>query len=136
MSRIAPIVITFVSLIFCVAGAEAAGTVECTRTGFQQLYEDANETNLYKDTMAERACVGRKVRPKGAVLNIDGQRDIKITAEDGFEYRVILSPAHNCGDILKVKKGQKLQVTGTVTKAYLSIFTLRIEDAYCVAPIN
>lgn len=136
MSKISRIAVTFILLIFCIGGAGAAGTVDCTRTGFQQLYEDTNETNLYKDTMAERACVGHKVRPKGTVLNVDGQRDIKITAEDGFEYRVILSPAHNCGDMLKVKKGQKLQVTGTVTRVYLNIFTLRIVDAYCVAPIN
>lgn len=133
MSRISRIVATFISITFCIGGAGAA---ECTRAGFQQLNDDASETTLYKDTMAERACVGHKVRPKGTVLNVDGHRDIKITAEDGFEYRVTLSPAHNCGDMLTVKKGQKIQVAGTVTRVYLNIFTLRLEEAYCVAPIN
>jgi len=114
-------------LMACAAGA----SVPCSRAGFDELNRDRANTAYFLDDTAEKACIDKPYAAAGSVKQVYGKDEFEITAEDGLGVTVLLAASHGCGDLLTMKKGQRVRVAGTVARTYRSAGTIRVRNAVC-----
>lgn len=115
-------------LVICSA---AQGAVSCSRAGFDELNRDRANTAYFLDDAAEKACVDRPYAAAGTVKQVYGKDEFEFTADDGLGVTAILASSHGCGDMLLMKKGQRVRVHGTVTRTYRSAAAIRLKGAVC-----
>jgi hypothetical protein len=120
-----------VLLIAHLLSSVAAAAVPCSKAGFDALNRDRENTAYFLDTAAEKACVDKPYAASGSVREVYGEDEFEIVADDGLGVTVLLDSSHACGDLLRMKKGQRVKVTGTVARTYRSAGKIRIKDANC-----
>lgn len=109
----------------------AQAAVNCSKAGFDELNRDRANTAYFLDDAAEKACIDKPYAASGTVRQVYGKDELEIVAEDGLGVTVLLGSSHGCGDLLQMKKGQRLKVAGTVTRTYRSAGSIRIKNAAC-----
>lgn len=110
-----------------------AGAVTCSKAGFDELNRDKANTAYFLDAAAEKACADQSFAGSGTVNQVYGKDEFEIAADDGLRVTVILGGSHGCGDLLLMKKGQRVRVKGTVSRSYRAVSAIRLKDATCVA---
>lgn len=111
--------------------SSALAGVPCSKAGFDELNRDRANTAYFLDDTAEKACLDKLYGGGGTVKQVYGKDEFEITADDGLGVTVLLGPSHGCGDLLLMKKGQRLKVAGTVVRTYRAAGTIRIKNASC-----
>lgn len=111
--------------------AAAGAAVPCSRAGFDELNRDRANTAYFLDDAAEKACIDKPYAGAGSVKQVYGKDEFEITADDGLGVTVLLGSAHGCGDLLAMKKGQRVKVAGTVVRIYRSAAAIRLKNAAC-----
>lgn len=105
--------------------------VPCSKSGFDELNRDRANTAYFLDDAAEKACLDKPYAAVGTVKQVYGKDEFEITADDGLGVTVLLGSSHGCGDLLLMKKGQRVKVAGTVARTYRSAGTIRVKNASC-----
>lgn len=103
----------------------------CSKASFDELNRDRTNTAYFLDDAAEKACLDKPYAGAGTVKQVYGKDEFEISADDGLGVTVLLGPSHGCGDLLLMKKGQRVKVTGAVARTYRSAGTIRIKSASC-----
>ncbi|MCK9986369.1 MAG: hypothetical protein AzoDbin1_02841 [Azoarcus sp.] len=127
-STISALAITLAGLLLAPATHAA---VNCSKAGFDELNRDRANTAYFLDDTAEKACIDKPYAAAGSVRQVYGKDEFEIVAEDGLGVTVLLGASHGCGDLLLLKKGQRIRVAGTVTRTYRSAGSIRIKNATC-----
>lgn len=109
----------------------AGAAVPCSKAGFDELNRDRANTAYFLDDAAEKACIDKAFAGAGSVKQVYGKDEFEITADDGLGVTVLLGAAHGCGDLLAMKKGQRVKVSGTVARIYRSAAAIRLKNAAC-----
>lgn len=120
-----------VFLIGLLLSATAGAAVPCSKAGFDELNRDRSNTAYFLDDAAEKACNDKPYAAAGTVKQVYGKDEFEITADDGLGVTVLLGSSHGCGDLLLMKKGQRVRVAGTVTRTYRSAGAIRIKNVAC-----
>ena len=120
-----------IPLLGLLLSSAANSAVSCSRAGFDELNRDRANTAYFLDDAAEKACVDRPIAAAGSVKQVYGKDEFEFTADDGLGVTAILASNHGCGDMLLMKKGQRVRVHGTVTRAYRSAAAIRLKGAVC-----
>lgn len=120
-----------VVLISLLLSSAAGATIPCSRAGFDELNRDRSNTAYFLDDAAEKACIDKPYSAIGSVKQVYGKDEFEISADDGLGVTVLLGPSHGCGDLLLMKKAQRIKVAGTVARTYRSAATIRIKNATC-----
>lgn len=121
----------FLALAILGFAATAAVATPCSRAGFDELNRDKSNTAYFLDDAADKACLNKQYASGGTVNQVYGKDEFEITSEDGLRVTVILGPSHGCGDLLTMKKGQHVQVKGTVARTYRSVGAIRLKEGAC-----
>ncbi|WP_128106528.1 hypothetical protein [Azoarcus sp. DN11] len=127
--------IAFRQLAAAVAGlllsGAASAAITCSKAGFDELNRDRTNTAYFLDDAAEKACLDKPFVASGSVKQVYGKDEFELIAEDGLGVTVLLAGSHGCGDLLQMKKGQRVKVGGTVARTYRSAGTIRLRNAVC-----
>lgn len=110
-----------------------AAAVTCSKAGFDELNRDKTNTAYFLDAAADKACADQPFAGAGTVNQVYGKDEFEIAADDGLRVTVILGGSHGCGDLLLMKKGQRVRVKGTVSRSYRAVSAVRLKDAACIA---
>lgn len=120
-----------VTVIAVLLSSAAWGAIPCSKAGFDELNRDRANTAYFLDDAAEKACIDKPYSGAGSVKQVYGKDEFEITADDGLGVTVLLGHSHGCGDLLVMKKGQRVKVAGTVARIYRSAAAIRIKNASC-----
>ncbi|HET6718389.1 MAG TPA: hypothetical protein VFH22_02000 [Rhodocyclaceae bacterium] len=111
--------------------SSAAQAAPCSKAGFDELNRDRANTAYYLDDAAEKACVDKSYSAAGTVKQVYGKDEFEMTADDGLGVTVLLAAAHGCGDLLHMRKGQRIRVTGTAARTFRTAGAIRIRNSSC-----
>lgn len=115
------------------AGWNASASAQTCDKGFlAQLENDKTLTTIQRQKAADDQCVGKVVTAAGSVNDVSTGSNVDLVAADGLRFDVYLAPAHKCGDLVRVQKGQKIAVQGQVLKVFIARREYVIKDAVCV----
>ncbi|MBD5803515.1 hypothetical protein AZOA_29550 [Azoarcus sp. Aa7] len=109
-----------------------SSAVTCSKAGFDELNRDKANTAYFLDATAEKACTDQPFAGAGTVNQVYGKDEFEITADDGLRVTVILGANHGCGDLLNMRKGQRVRIKGTVSRSYRAVGAIRLKEAACV----
>ena len=118
-------------LLGALLSSAASAAVTCSKAGFDELNRDRANTAYFLDDAAERACVGKAYATAGTVKQVYGKDEFEVAADDGLGVTVLLAASHACGDLLLMKKGQRVRVAGTVARTFRSAGAIRVKNANC-----
>ncbi len=104
---------------------------ECSDLGLRSLIDDTTNTTLHKEERAKSACLNKDVMISGWVFDISRHKELYINSPTGIRYTVSLAANNHCGDILSIKKGASISITGKVKSIYLGLHSVTVKDAVC-----
>ncbi len=120
-----------VSLTALLFSSAAFAAVPCSKEGFDELNRDNANTAYFLDHQAEKACVDKRYSSSGSVKDVYAKDEFEMIAEDGLGVTVLLRSSHDCGDLLQMRKGQRVAVSGTVARTYRTAGKILVKDANC-----
>ena len=121
-------------LLFAAAGlsnAFAQGE-PCDKTFLTQLDGDKTLTSIQRQKKADDQCVGKLITANGSVNDVSSNNNIELITADGLRFDVYLSPAHKCGDLVGIQKGQRISVQGRIFKVFIGRREYVVREAVCV----
>lgn len=125
-------------LLLLVTVGACANASTCTTAAMEEISSDNSLTSLQKQHRLDNLCLGKTVSAVGEVRNVT-QRGIDLsplhgdfTTSYGTGHSFRLADSHECGELLKIKKGDILHLKGTITDVYGSIQALSLSDSVCL----
>ncbi len=95
----------FLLLMTLTVSIASAMAQQCDKNFLAQLVKDKALTSLQRQTAADKACIGKVITVTGIVADVLSKDTLETLAADGLKYGVGLSPAPQCGDMLRMQKG-------------------------------
>lgn len=122
----------FLLLATTAAFSAPARAESCDKTFLERLEGDKTLTTVQRQRKADDQCVGKVIAAVGNVNDVSSSSNIDLVGADGLRYDLYLSPAHKCGDVIAIQKGQRISAQGRVYKVYITRREYVLREAVCV----
>lgn len=110
----------------------SASAQACDKSFLNQLENDKTLTTMQRQKAADDQCVGKVITAAGNVNDVSTGNNIELVGADGVRFDVYLAPAHKCGDLIRIQKGQRIAVQGQVFKVFIGRREYVMKEAACV----